>query len=206
MNVEEASPIPGLEALPRERLPPHDLWAGIESRIKPAAVAPRRRPAWPYALAASLVTAVLTGALLSGPAPGPDTSTAAAPGPLAAVTAASPAYRRSREAERLVEGISSRTLRTLRSESLDNLPALVAQRAESNGQGNGLMKASLPRGEARHSQEALLRANLKLVKQAEREVRRALRQDPGSETLQDLLASAESQRAQLTALLVHEQD
>ena len=190
--------------LPRERLPERDLWAGIESRI-----APRRRSAWPMAMAASVCLAVLVGALWRMPAPSQSSAGAAEQAAISpeAITVAS---RQGNDTNRpysnragdVPSSISARALRTLRSESLDNAPAMVAQRADASG----LMKASYPRGLKAHSQEAILRANLKLVSQAEREVRRALAQDPESETLQDLLAAAAEKRALLTAMLVHEQD
>jgi hypothetical protein len=203
VNPEE-SPIPGLDALPRERLPTQDLWAGIAARIEPARQAAPRRALWPDALAASVCSAVLVGALLRGTAsvheetaPAVTASVAAAP-----ETDATHAYSNHRQDANRTAAVSARTLRMLRSDSLDNLPAMVAQRAD----GNGLMKTRLSHGEGQHAHEALLRANLKLVRQAEREVRRALREEPESEALQNLLASAEGQRAQLTALLLHGQD
>ncbi len=193
--------------LPRERLPQRDLWSGIESRIAPTAS--RRRPVWPMALAASVCVTVLLGALLRMPSP--STPAPEVVGPVAAnteetvIASSTNAYTNrpySNRASDVPSGISARALRTLRSESLDNAPAMVAQRADASG----LMKASYPRGLKAHSQEAILRANLQLVSQAEREVRRALAQDPESETLQDLLAAAAEKRALLTAMLVHEQD
>lgn len=196
-----------LDGLVRERLPARDLWAGIEARIQPVqASTQRQRPLWAYALAASLSAAVLTGALLRMP---PDASpespvmTAQAepdaePSPAPGSRVKAPYSNRDGEPR----PPATRSLHTLRSESLDNAPALVAERAGASG----LMRASLARGSRGHSQEALLRANLKLVSQAEREVRRALKQDPESEALQSLLEAAQGQRAQLTAMLVHEQD
>ncbi len=48
---------------------------------------------------------------------------------------------------------------------------------------------------------AIVQANLSLVRQAEREVRQALRQNPNSPTLRSLLASAENRQRALSALL-----
>jgi hypothetical protein len=48
---------------------------------------------------------------------------------------------------------------------------------------------------------AIVKANLGLVRQAERQVRQALEQDPDSPTLRSLLASAQNQQRALTALL-----
>lgn len=201
MNVEE-SPLPGLEALPRERLPERDLWVGIAARIQPVPVVRRRPTAWPYALAASVCVGLVTAALLRSPVA--DHAVSSAPVEVAGasdVVSTQSRYGSGDDSAR-APAISARSLRTLRSESLDNAPALTAQRAEASG----LMKAKLSGGERAHSQRALLRANLKLVTQAEREVRRALQQDPESETLHSLLAAAESKRELLTAMLIHEQD
>lgn len=209
MNAEfqkDPGPVPGLDQLARERLPARDLWAGIEARIHPAQ-APRRRRAiegWSYALAASICAAVIVGGLLRQPS----SQMVATEEPVAETTASQTVASRgmpysNRDGSSAARDAgTSRTLRTLRAESLDNAPALVAQRAE----GSGLMKANLSRSNRAHSQETILRANLKLVSQAEREVRRALREDPESETLQNLLDAAENRRAELTAMLVHEQD
>lgn len=210
MNAEfqkDPDAVPGIETLARERLPSRDLWAGIEARIQPVRAPQRRRAleGWTYALAASICAAVITGGLLRQPSG----ETAAVEEPVAERATGGPTIasrgtpysnRDGRSTAR--DASSTRSLRTLRAESLDNAPALVAQRAE----GSGLMKAHLSRGSRAHSQETILRANLKLVTQAEREVRRALREDPESETLQNLLDAAENQRAELTAMLVHEQD
>lgn len=205
---EGESKLAGLDGLARERLPERDLWAGIESRIQPArASTQRQRPLWAYALAASLSAAVLTGALLRMPpdAPQPESPVMTAqaepdaePSPAPGSRVKAPYSNRDGEPR----PPAARSLHTLRSESLDNAPPLVAERAGASG----LMRASLARGSRSHSQEALLRANLKLVSQAEREVRRALKQDPESEALQSLLEAAQGQRAQLTAMLLHEPD
>lgn len=209
MNAEsqkDPGPVPGLDQLARERLPTRDLWAGIEARIQPAR-APRRRRAiegWSYALAASICAAVIVGALLRQPssqAPATEESVAETTGSQPLASRGMPYSNRDGRGAARDSG-SNRGLRTLRAESLDNAPALVAQRAE----GSGLMKANLSRSSRAHSQETILRANLKLVSQAEREVRRALREDPESETLQNLLDAAENRRAELTAMLLHEQD
>lgn len=52
-----------LKRLPREVDPSHDLWPGIEARLarRPRAV----RPLWAYSLAASVLVAVVAGALWS---------------------------------------------------------------------------------------------------------------------------------------------
>jgi len=206
VSVSEESPVPGLAALPRERLPQRDLWAGIESRIQPAKVAvPRRATRWPYALAASVCTAMIAGTLLrqpvETPAAAPAETPVAAPFETAALqSTASPRYGNSEVRPR--SSVAERSLRPLRSEANDSATALLAQRAEAGG----LMRANYSSDRGSHSQEALLRANLKLVAQAEREVRRALREEPESEALLSLLAAAENRRTELASLLLHAPD
>lgn len=202
-----------LDGLVRERLPQRDLWAGIEARISPPQVAASRR-SWlgVYALAASISVAMLAGVLLREHSP---VDPRASGMPLATEVAASESAAASSTFDNhpysnrdgqpsATPTLSPRTLRMLRSESLDNAPALVAERAEASG----LLKATYSTGSGHnpHSQQAILRANLKLVSQAEREVRRALRIDPESASLQGLLKVAEEKRAALTNLLVHEPD
>ena len=48
---------------------------------------------------------------------------------------------------------------------------------------------------------AIVEAHLSIVRQAERELRRALEDDPGSATLRSLIASTENRQRELTALL-----
>ena len=48
---------------------------------------------------------------------------------------------------------------------------------------------------------AIVKANLSMVRQAERQLRTALRQDPDSTTLRSLLASAETRQRELVAML-----
>ncbi len=52
-----------------------------------------------------------------------------------------------------------------------------------------------------HDSRAIVEANLSIVKQAERQLRQALRQDPDSTTLRSLLASTEDRQRALTAML-----
>lgn len=205
-------PVPGLEALQREREPGRDLWAGIESRITAAqrAAQRRREPSlWPYALAASIVAALVIGVLLRLPdnaVPGPvvvASVSATEAEPAGFQPARSKPYD-NRQREPRDGDTAPRGLRLLRSESLDNAPALVAQRAMSAD--SGLMKATYSAGgpSGAHAQQAILRANLRLAAQAEREVRRALKADPDSQSLQRLLLSAQQQRERLTTLLIHD--
>ncbi len=210
------TPVIGFDALPRERQPARDLWPQIEARIA-LTVRPQSAARWPYALAAGLSAALLTGVLVRGEPSAPQaTAIAAATAPAAARSAESAAAGRetlpavalpysnlAHRAQTLT--LSPRTLRLLRSESLDGAPALVAERAGALGE-TGLTKTTFAGGGNGDGQRAILRANLKLVAQAEREVRRALLSDPESASLQRLLGVAEARRAQLTQLLVHAQD
>lgn len=202
MNAQQQeAPVPGLETLARERQPHLDLWAGIEARIQKPVAHRRHNSVWPYGLAASLSVAVLAGVLLRDYSP-VDPQASPAPAEIEVSTLPTPYSNHDGEA-RGSALLSARTRRTLRSESLDDAPAMVAQRADAEG----LMKATYSSGNpAPHGQQAILRAHLRLVSQAEREVRRALRVDPESASLKRLLDVAQQRREQLTALLVHEPD
>ena len=207
------APVPGLAALSREREPARDLWAGIESRIAaPQRKAARHRQAslWPYGLAASVAAALITGLLLRSPQgvisqpreqAGINTEFSPEPARLATARHRPDDHR---QGEPRTGDSAPRGQRTLRSESLDNAPALVAERAGARD--SGLMKATYASGghQGAQAQQAILRANLKLARQAEREVRRALKADPESQSLQGLLASTQQQRERLTTLLIHD--
>ena len=201
---QQEAPAPGLDTLARDRLPTRDLWAGIEGRIQKSVARRRTNSVWPYGLAASISLAVLTGVLLRAPQPVSNAALRAEQVISAASEARSTPYSNRDGQARGSSLLSARTLRTLRSESLDNAPVLVAERAEPDG----FMKAtySAASGQYPHSQQAILRANLRLVTQAEREVRRALRADPESTSLKSLLTVAQQKRELLTAMLVHEPD
>lgn len=198
------NPVDALQDLARERQPARDLWIGIEARISRPQ---RRQPSvLPYAAAASVCLALLTGLLLY---PQAQQQSAVAPVQTAelAVTAQPNSHAQylpyGNRYSTASTGLSPRTLRTLRSESRDNAPVLVAERADTGG----LLKATFDGGSRNvHGQQAILRANLRLVSQAEREVRRALKSDPDSASLQSLLAVAQEKRAQLNTLLIHEQE
>lgn len=199
------TPVAGLQDLARERQPERDLWIGVEARIRRPQHRRSRPNVLPYAAAASVCLALLTGLLLYPQQPEPSAVEPTQGMEIASAnqTASHPAYqpygnRYSTDSN----GLSPRTLRTLRSESLDNAPVLVAERADAGS----LMKATYGGSRSAHGQQAILRANLRLVSQAEREVRRALRSDPDSASLQSLLAVAQEKRAQLNTLLIHEQD
>ena len=204
MQQDEGS-IQALDGLARERQPGRDLWAGIETRISPPQrLATRRSWLGVYALAASVSAAVLAGVLLRGQPPAEPQAVSTPPTMVAALPAEPLTGLRPYSSSETSPRISARTLRTLRSESRDNAPSLVAERAEASG----LMKATYAAGREHGAsgQQAILRAHLKLVAQAEREVRRALAHDPQSASLQSLLTVAQEKRATLTNLLVHEPD
>lgn len=199
-DLDAEGPVPGLERLARERLPPHDLWAGIESRLKPR---PRRSAPWAYALAASLCVATVTGLLLRSP-DAPPASTEALPPQLASLDAGTtPMSWAEPTGDRLPP-----KARQLRAESWEEFPDELAE------QDSGLVTVGY-RASSRYAarpvraggpQRNLLRANLKLVTQAERELRRALREDPESQSLRDLLSAAEAKREALQGLISNEHD
>lgn len=203
-SEDTETPVTGLQDLLRERQPARDLWIGIEARINRPQ---RRRPSvLPYAAAASVCLALLTGLLLYPQAQQQSAIEPARPRQVANANQPSsqteyrPYGNRYSTASTV---LSPRTLRALRTESLDNAPVLVAERADAGS----LLKATYAgSGRNVHGQQAILRANLRLVSQAEREVRRALKSDPDSASLQSLLAVAQEKRAQLNTLLIHEQD
>lgn len=206
----EFGPVPGLEQLARERLPSRDLWPGIEARLPSRR---RRQPLWAYGLAASLGVASLVGLILHSPSPVPETaastSLAATPGSPAPALAASTgggAVWQPPQGE-LVASLP-RQLRSLRTESWEGLPDAGDDPASGlvnvDYRPSGRFAARSYKAGGHH--RGLLRANLKMVSQAERELKRALRLDPESESLQDLLAAAEAQRRSLQGLYNSEHD
>lgn len=202
-DFDGETPVPGLDLLARERLPTRDLWPGVEARLQPRG---RRLAPWSYGLAASLAVASVVGFLLrtpDSPAPAPVMEVASAD-----ANARSSGWEAGSEAQ---AGRQPRQFRTLRSESWNDLPAPVSQAGFDDSlvsvgyRANGRFAARASKaGGSQH--RTLLRANLKLVSQAERELRRALREDPQSQSLQDLLAAAEAQRQSLQGLISTEQD
>ncbi|MFA5940842.1 MAG: hypothetical protein WC809_15910 [Sinimarinibacterium sp.] len=141
----EDEALPQLRGLRLEQMPEHDLWPGIEARMKAGSLARRPRALQPwlgYALAASVVAALTIG--LWREAPGPQ------PAPTATTVAFAPA-------------------------------------------------AQL--GRVHPQQQALLKANLGIVKDAERQLQHALEQDPDSQALQRMLQSVRDQRGVLKARL-----
>ncbi|ROH91856.1 hypothetical protein ED208_05625 [Stagnimonas aquatica] len=201
----EQAPVPGLEQLARERLPERDLWSGIEARLPPRR---RRQPLWAYGLAASLGVASLVGLILRSPSPVPETTAALnlASAPAAPASTGSGAVWQPPQGE-LVASLP-RQLRSLRTESWEGLPEAGDDPASGlvnvDYRPSGRFAARSYKAGGHH--RGLLRANLKMVSQAERELKRALRLDPESESLQDLLAAAEAQRRSLQGLYNSEHD
>lgn len=206
-DPEGEAPVPGLDQLVRERLPERDLWAGIEARLPPRK---RRTAPWTYALAASICVATIAGLLLRSP-DAPDSAAAVQVASLesgagtvsddSTGTVWDPANQHL--AERL-----PRPVRTLRAESWDGLPddmGVPDSGLVSVGYRPSSRFAARPVRTGGH-QRTLMRANLKLIAQAERELRRALREDPESESLRDLLSAAEAQRDALQGLISTEHD
>ncbi len=218
MNPQEVgndSPVQSLQTLARERLPSRELWPGIEQRIaqRQELSAARRRwlSASAYGLAASVVAAVLAGLIWSAPQPITAwVATLPVPGAVtsepepAAVASTSTPYSNPEMQAHGSSLLSTRVVRTLRSESLDNAPAMVAERADRSA----LLKASYAGSDSATArpQNATLRAKIRLVRQAEREVQRALRIDPESASLKSLLAAAQQKRERLVAKLAQGQD
>lgn len=86
----------------------------------------------------------------------------------------------------LIAGLAAVLVLSLGGEEAGRVPAALA-RAEP-----------LPLGD---DSRAIVKANLSLLRHAERELQQALQQDPDSETLRSLLASAEHRQRALSARL-----
>ncbi len=193
MSNEQTPRPPQLDALPKSLQPQRDLWPGIAQRL-PARAPARRRPWIPMSLAASVLLTALLGFVLR------NTSVNTAPpfSTLPAVSTAAPATDWSDVEVRGVQ-ISARSLRTLRGGWAQDLPSVEDEEQ------SGLMKAAYRPGAgfAQNSrpQRSYLRAHLRLIEQAEREVRRALREQPASTGLQELLQTAQQKREHLQNLI-----
>lgn len=198
-DAPEPGPVPGLQDLARERLPQRDLWPGIESRM-PARR--RRSTPWIYGLAASVCIATVAGLLLRRPDAVPATA------PVEVATLAPAADSGWGAPAEPAAAPMPRPMRTLRSESWDDLPETGAdadQGLVSVGYRPYARGAARPVRSGGH-QRTLMRANLKMINQAERELRRALREDPESQSLKDLLSAAQSQRRSLQGLISDDTD
>ena len=200
-DPSEPGPVPDLQELARERLPERDLWSGIETRLAPRR---RRSTPWVYGLAASVCIATVAGLLLRRPEAGSAPAEPVLVASAADESANGGGWSQPPETD---TGRLPKPMRTVRSESWDDLPT------GSDGD-QGLVSVGYrpyARGAARPvrsggHQRTLVRANLKMIAQAERELRRALREDPESESLQDLLSAAESQRESLQGLISDDTD
>jgi len=184
--------VPGLERLTMEREPSRDLWAGIEARLdacekgraepappqRPAfgtkTLRPRRRSWLPMAAAASF-TAAIVSLMLVGKLPGSMADPDGASQPL--VASAEPA-----------------TTKFARS---------VAPSAAAFDGGAQAVPASWRSApvELRKQNRGLIKANLKLVDNAEAQLRRAMAEDPQSAYLQRLLVTTQGQQQNLHHLL-----
>lgn len=176
--------VPGLERLTMEREPSRDLWSGIEARLQAkapplaprAAVARPRRRSWlPMAAAASFTAAVATLMTLQlNKIPVKDQGGAAA----LMVATAEPA----------ADAPAARKL--LR----ENPVAVVEARA---------VPASWQAASStlRKQNRGLIKANLKLVDNAEAQLRRAMAEDPQSAYLERLLLTTQDQQQNLHQLL-----
>ncbi|EIT69804.1 MULTISPECIES: hypothetical protein [Hydrocarboniphaga] len=184
--------VPGLERLTMEREPSRDLWAGIEARLdarekgraepappqRPAfgtkTLRPRRRSWLPMAAAASF-TAAIVSLMLVGKLPGSmaDPDGASQP-PVASAEPATTKFARS-----------------------------VAPSAAAFDGGAQAVPASWRSApvELRKQNRGLIKANLKLVDNAEAQLRRAMAEDPQSAYLQRLLVTTQGQQQNLHHLL-----
>ena len=228
----ETPALPELAALRQPRQPANDLWPGIAARLPPAALAARPTPRsrrqprrWPAALAASLSVAVLAGLLL------PQLALNLLPQSLhqrvqAAVGSFSAADFERENLLAALPGFGSEAPVELASAPEADSPHLAAVTPQSQHyptlrsetddwrEQRGLMHAAfraapaparashaaLPYGS--EGQKTLLKANLRLMRDAEREIRRALRQEPESESLQEMLTQIRQQQAAVQRLLV----
>jgi hypothetical protein len=189
--------VPGLERLTMEREPSRDLWAGIEARLdarekgraEPApaqhpafraqTTRPRRRSWLPMAAAASF-TAAIVSLMLVGKLP-VNISTAG--------SMADP----DRASQPLVASAEPATTKFARS---------VAASAAFDGEAQAVPVSwrSAP-VELRKQNRGLIKANLKLVDNAEAQLRRAMAEDPQSAYLQRLLVTTQGQQQNLHHLL-----
>jgi hypothetical protein len=174
---DELPPIAGLSGLSMEREPEHDLWPAIQARIRANAQPVRServlRPQrrWLPLAAAAAITAVIAGLI--------GVRQLQTPSPDAPVTVAST------------------------SEQIQKAPTSVAQ-ADAPAADDGLQMVSMKapsRDEMQGASRALIKANLKIVKSAESQLRQALASDPNDAYLQNLLLSTQTQKQHLRGLL-----
>ena len=180
--------VPGLEGLSMEREPTRDLWAGIESRLQakappapqrtsavtPRAARPRRRSWLPMTAAASFAAAVATLTTLQL-----SKNLLSEPGAQAQPMLA--------HAERAVEAPAMRKF------AHEPLPVVEAQVVPASWQ-------SAP-ATLRKQNRGLIKANLKLVSNAETQLRRAIAEDPQSDYLERLLLTTQDQQQNLHQML-----
>ncbi|WP_428312430.1 hypothetical protein [Hydrocarboniphaga sp.] len=171
-HEHELPPIAGLKGLSMERAPEHDLWPAIQARIQTQAQTQRvQRLPPPRRRWVPLAAAASVTALIAGLIVVRQLQT---PPPGAPTTVAA------------VSGQPATTSPQL-AQADDGLHT-VAMRAAS-------------RDEMQGANRALIKANLKIVKSAESQLRQALAADPNDAYLQNLLLSTQSQKQHLSGLL-----
>jgi hypothetical protein len=170
--------IPNLAAWAAPRAPDRDLWPAVAMRIRPAR-SPRRRRAPQWAAAASIVAVVA----VVGVHTAANRYQAQAPQARGAFDVSSDA------------GIGSD--RAIPSRPLQAPPALAAATLPSRS----VMLVPAAWQPLHPETRALVRANLKIVSNAENQLQRALRQDPDDTYLRSLLATTRNQKEALRVAL-----
>lgn len=170
-HEDELPPIAGLKGLSMEREPEHDLWPAIQARIQAPAAPQRVAP--PRRRWLPLAAAAAVTAVIAGliGVRQLQTPPAASPVSVAAVSGDAPTQ---------VAGA--------------DVPAA------SDGLQTVAMK-SISRDEMQGANRALIKANLKIVRSAESQLRQALAADPNDAYLQNLLLSTQTQKQHLSGLL-----
>lgn len=189
--------VPGLERLTMEREPSRDLWAGIEARLDargegrtPALPAPHavfaartarpRRRSWLPMAAAASFTAAIVSLMLIGKLPVNISSAGSMADPDDA----------SRPLVASAEPATAKLARV----------APSGRAFEGEAQAVPASWRSAP-VELRKQNRGLIKANLKLVDNAEAQLRRAMAEDPQSAYLQRLLVTTQGQQQNLHHLL-----
>lgn len=167
-------PIRGLAGLSMEREPEHDLWPAIQARIaqQQAGAAASPRVLQPRRRWLPMTAAAAVTAVLAG---------------LIGL----------RQLQQTPPAAAPTVV------ALNPVPAADAPAARSAASPEAAMQ-TLAMNEAQRLQgpnRALVKANLKIVKSAEDQLRQALATDPNDQYLQSLLASAQDQKQHLRGLL-----
>jgi hypothetical protein len=159
-----------LQRVPRDVSPPAGLWDSIAAQLEPRAAAPRPRRTWLYALAAGVATVALTAVVTWQLAsrPAPPLASTATPRAAAESGALLAAAFEAPQDERY-RSTRAALEQTFR-ERLELLAPETRQRIEQN---------------------------LKIIRDANEEIRQALAADPNSPLLQQLLESTWRQEIDL---------